>query len=136
MSAQVLQCVTIISACVPYLRPFLEAFPSGMLQSDEIRRRGLNYLDISHGFGVNDSRDAGAKIYTLRNLEESQISRSQGVLSVPAVGNIHDGSMGTTSINIEATTGKSDHLIRAEGPLSERTIAVSRTLSQTAQEAL
>ncbi|PWY87967.1 hypothetical protein BO94DRAFT_534972 [Aspergillus sclerotioniger CBS 115572] len=32
MCSQVLQTVTILTACVPYLREFLEAFPSGMFQ--------------------------------------------------------------------------------------------------------
>ena len=40
--AQVVQCVTIITTCIPYLKPLLESYPSGMYISDEIRRRGLN----------------------------------------------------------------------------------------------
>lgn len=38
--SQVIQTATMISTCAPYLKQFLEAFPSGMFQSDELRRRG------------------------------------------------------------------------------------------------
>lgn len=37
---QIVQCITILTTCVPYLRPLLESLPSGLLGSDEIRRRG------------------------------------------------------------------------------------------------
>ena len=37
---QLAQTISIITSSIPYLRPFLEAFPSGMFMSDEIRRRG------------------------------------------------------------------------------------------------
>lgn len=37
---QVIECTTILTSCVPYLRPLLESIPSGLYGSDEIRRRG------------------------------------------------------------------------------------------------
>ncbi|KAF2124995.1 hypothetical protein P153DRAFT_379080 [Dothidotthia symphoricarpi CBS 119687] len=37
---QVIECTTIITSCVPYLRPLLESLPSGLYGTDEIRRRG------------------------------------------------------------------------------------------------
>ncbi|KAB8229715.1 hypothetical protein BDV23DRAFT_171475 [Aspergillus alliaceus] len=43
MCSQVLQTVTIISSCVPYLREFLEAFPSGMFQPAGVGPSGLRY---------------------------------------------------------------------------------------------
>ena len=36
---QIIQFVTIVSACVPYLRPLLTSYPSGMFMNDEIRRK-------------------------------------------------------------------------------------------------
>lgn len=39
LMTQVIQFVTIISACVPYLRPLLTSYPSGMFMNDEIRRK-------------------------------------------------------------------------------------------------
>jgi hypothetical protein len=37
---QIIECITILTSCVPYLRPLLEALPSGLYGSDELRRRG------------------------------------------------------------------------------------------------
>ncbi|KAJ4313024.1 hypothetical protein N0V94_007151 [Neodidymelliopsis sp. IMI 364377] len=37
---QIIECITILTSCVPYLRPLLESIPSGLYGSDEIRRRG------------------------------------------------------------------------------------------------
>ncbi|KAF1913211.1 hypothetical protein BDU57DRAFT_457023 [Ampelomyces quisqualis] len=37
---QIIECVTILTSCVPYLRPLLESLPSGLYASDELRRRG------------------------------------------------------------------------------------------------
>ncbi|KAF2232338.1 hypothetical protein EV356DRAFT_250308 [Viridothelium virens] len=39
LMTQIIQFVTIISACVPYLRPLLTSYPSGMFTNDEIRRK-------------------------------------------------------------------------------------------------
>lgn len=37
---QIVACITILTSCVPYLRPLLESLPSGLYASDELRRRG------------------------------------------------------------------------------------------------
>jgi len=37
---QIIECITILTSCVPYLRPLLESLPSGMYGADEFRRRG------------------------------------------------------------------------------------------------
>lgn len=39
MTTQIIECVTILTACVPYLRPLLESLPTGLYSSDD-RRRG------------------------------------------------------------------------------------------------
>ncbi|KAL1965776.1 hypothetical protein VTN77DRAFT_5097 [Rasamsonia byssochlamydoides] len=101
MCAQVWQTVTLISACLPYLRPFLEALPSGMLQSEEIRRRGLNCEDIPQGFVVHRWFAAGSKPSTLRDLEGSQSGSSmQGGSPVSNVTTVSDesGVVGATTI--------------------------------------
>lgn len=33
--------LTIVTACIPYLQPFLSSVSSGLLRNDDIRRRGL-----------------------------------------------------------------------------------------------
>ncbi|KAF2475868.1 uncharacterized protein BDR25DRAFT_212428 [Lindgomyces ingoldianus] len=39
LMTQIVQCITILTSCVPYLRPLLESIPSGMYGADELRRR-------------------------------------------------------------------------------------------------
>jgi len=42
ITAEVILNLEIFSACVPYLKPFLQNINSGMIRSDDIRRRGTN----------------------------------------------------------------------------------------------
>jgi hypothetical protein len=37
---QIIECITILTSCVPYLRPLIESLPSGLYASDDHRRRG------------------------------------------------------------------------------------------------
>jgi hypothetical protein len=37
---QIVETITILTSCVPYLRPLLESVPSGLYGTDELRRRG------------------------------------------------------------------------------------------------
>ena len=39
LMTQVIQCITIVTSCIPYLRPLLQSYPSGLFLSDEIRRK-------------------------------------------------------------------------------------------------
>ncbi|KAL8826830.1 MAG: hypothetical protein Q9170_007254 [Blastenia crenularia] len=41
--AQIVQSLSIITACVPYLKPFFDSLESGMIRNDDLRRRGLAY---------------------------------------------------------------------------------------------
>ena len=63
LSTQVVQTTSFISACVPYLRPFLESLESGMIRSDDLRRRGMEGY---YGYGdpsKNDSTSADQRYY-------------------------------------------------------------------------
>lgn len=82
LTTQIIECITILTSCVPYLRPLLEALPSGLYGSDELRRRGtpseLGYArsksgsyQLSSGHSQFKSANKGEK------LSESQL-RSQG----------------------------------------------------------
>ena len=51
----------LVTASIPYLRPFLESLESGMLRSDDLRRRGL---DDSYGSSMSGSRKRS--IFTLK----------------------------------------------------------------------
>ncbi|KAL8726982.1 MAG: hypothetical protein Q9166_006345 [cf. Caloplaca sp. 2 TL-2023] len=63
LSAQGVQSLSIITACVPCLKPFLESLESGMLRSDDLRRRGMGgvYGYGSHNLADLSSRSAGKK---------------------------------------------------------------------------
>ena len=39
LSTEIVQCLGVIAACVPYLKPFLESLESGMIGNDDLRRR-------------------------------------------------------------------------------------------------
>ncbi|KAE8350628.1 hypothetical protein BDV28DRAFT_35225 [Aspergillus coremiiformis] len=68
MCSQVLQTVTIISACVPYLREFLEAFPSGMFQPAGVESSGLRYAYGSTRITDSDSTTKqGHELYYLKH---------------------------------------------------------------------
>lgn len=65
---QIIECITILTSCVPYLRPLLESIPSGLYGSDEIRRRGspseLGYSrrkDGSYQLSSTDSKLDGTR---------------------------------------------------------------------------
>ena len=40
---QIIQCLSISSACFLYLKPFLDSVESGFIRSDDMRRRGSDY---------------------------------------------------------------------------------------------
>ncbi|KAH8660814.1 hypothetical protein BGZ60DRAFT_530820 [Tricladium varicosporioides] len=42
IATQLMQCLSITTACIPYLRPFLDSLESGLLRSDDLRRRGMS----------------------------------------------------------------------------------------------
>ena len=41
---QIIQCLSICSACFLYLKPLLDSVESGFIRSDDIRRRGSDYI--------------------------------------------------------------------------------------------
>ena len=42
LCTQIVQCLSITSACFLYLKPFLESVESGFMRADDIRRRGTD----------------------------------------------------------------------------------------------
>ncbi|KAF1832567.1 hypothetical protein BDW02DRAFT_554610 [Decorospora gaudefroyi] len=50
--SQIIECITILTSCVPYLRPLLESVPSGLYGTDELRRRGT---PSEHGYSRSKS---------------------------------------------------------------------------------
>ena len=54
---QFVQAFSIVAACVPYLKPFFLSLESGMIRSDDLRRRGLTN---PYGYSTGDSAQSGA----------------------------------------------------------------------------
>ncbi|CAD6588773.1 MAG: hypothetical protein ASARMPRED_003720 [Alectoria sarmentosa] len=50
---QIIQCLSISSACFLYLKPFLDSVESGFIRSDDLRRRGSDYKSGSASTGRN-----------------------------------------------------------------------------------
>ncbi|KAL8900183.1 MAG: hypothetical protein Q9207_005819 [Kuettlingeria erythrocarpa] len=69
LSAEVVQSLSIITACVPCLKPFLDSLESGMIRVDDLRRRGMGgvYGSGSHKLNNLPLKPSGKK-------EESQPS--------------------------------------------------------------
>lgn len=85
---QIIECITILTTCVPYLRPLIESIPSGMYGSDELRRRGtpseLGYSRNKSGsyqLSSNASKSGGEKKHTRKNQPEGGIKRFLPMLS-------------------------------------------------------
>ncbi|TEY54712.1 hypothetical protein BOTCAL_0238g00170 [Botryotinia calthae] len=64
---QVVQCLSIITACAPYLKIFLDSLWSGMLRSDDLRRR--------NGRGVEDHRSFNRNTFDPRGIRKSKTGK-------------------------------------------------------------
>ncbi len=62
---QIIQCLSIFSACYLYLKPFLDSVESGFIRSGDIRRRGSDYYTYQSGgsFTIKNglSRDSAGR---------------------------------------------------------------------------
>ncbi|MCJ1249705.1 hypothetical protein MMC30_006931 [Trapelia coarctata] len=57
--SQVIQCLTIICSCIPYLKPFLESFSSGMYSGDEVLLHGLPGSAYAVSKGAGETQELG-----------------------------------------------------------------------------
>ena len=87
---QVIQALSILSACILYLKPFLETLESGFFGSDDLRRRGGSAI---HGYGTHELSSLGRR----RNV-------SNGLSKEP-----HTGSDKTTTTVRVSLDGGSQH---------------------------
>jgi hypothetical protein len=69
--AQIIECITIITSCVPYIRPLLESVPSGWYASDDLRRRGT-----SSEHGVSRSKSSSYQLSSIASKVGAGTSRS------------------------------------------------------------
>ena len=82
---QIIECITILTSCVPYLRPLLESLPSGLYGSDELRRRGtpseLGYSRSKSGSYQLSSNASKTEGGTRKSQTEGGIKRFLPMLS-------------------------------------------------------
>lgn len=126
---QVVECTTILTSCVPYLRPVFESLPSGLYGSDEMRRRGtpseLGYsrnksgsyqLSSSHSNGksLKDEkvRSPGRKSQSehgikrfLPMLSQERTSHSNSASGVPGGPRRPDGEMAVEIVALGRVDG-------------------------------
>ena len=85
---QVVMCLSIITACIPCLKPFLESLESGFMDMSMAQRSGMTYGGASSGSGGGGGRQVG-KSTTSRN-KGSRTGESY-VLSSLTSANSHHG---------------------------------------------
>ena len=90
LCTQAVQAASLTAACIPHLRPFLESLESGMIRSDDLRRRGI---DRSYGYG-----DSSAKGSTVANNRSK--GKATAVSSFVPLNSIHD-SVNTATVRAE-----------------------------------
>jgi hypothetical protein len=95
---QIIECTTILTSCVPYLRPLLESIPSGLYGSDEIRRRGtpseLGYARSKSGSYQLSSTNSkvGEKKHSRKSQTETGTKRFLPMLSQERTTNSNSAS--------------------------------------------
>ena len=77
LCTQAVQALSITTACIPYLRPFLESLESGLLRSDDLRRRG----EKACGYGT--SKSAGKNSNLVSQVSSRRPTVADVALSVP-----------------------------------------------------
>ncbi|KAJ3543405.1 hypothetical protein NM208_g3603 [Fusarium decemcellulare] len=93
IAIQLVQCLAILTVCLPNFKPFLDSLESGQIRVDDLRRQGKS---SSNGYPTNRPTYAGYKSGQSSHLD----SRSRGVSS---------RSRGLKSVDDTVTTSKSQH---------------------------
>jgi hypothetical protein len=139
LCAEVVQCTSTVTACIPNLKPFLESLESGMLRADDLKRRG-----IDGSYGSSGNRDESAwkhsrSSHRASNPSGSPPGRSSGSpngqyeLTRPTPGGGGGGGDGVpygserTGYSVSATGG---HALRSEWD-AESQSSVSQMIRQT-----
>ena len=70
LCSAVLQSLSIITACIPYLKPFLESLESGLIRSDDLRRMGMTDMYGNGTEKMNSSQGSRQVIPNSRRTSE------------------------------------------------------------------
>ena len=91
LCALIEESISIIAACIPYLKPFLESLESGMMNKDKFRREGLTELYAHADSKATIPREA--KVVSQRNTR----ARLEEYLELDSVTNENDRDNGVYS---------------------------------------
>ncbi|KAI8938406.1 hypothetical protein NX059_004301 [Plenodomus lindquistii] len=94
---QIIACITILTSCVPYLRPLLESLSSGLYGSDELRRRGtpseLGYSRSKSGsYQLSNDFKGGESKHSRKSQNDAGIKRFLPMLSQERTTNANSAS--------------------------------------------
>ncbi|RYN28882.1 hypothetical protein AA0115_g5560 [Alternaria tenuissima] len=65
---QIVQCIAIVTTCLPYTKLFMEGFESGLMRLDDLRRRGEHTSkDDSKGYQLMDISRSGRSEHSTRS---------------------------------------------------------------------
>ncbi|KAI9647063.1 hypothetical protein NHQ30_005065 [Ciborinia camelliae] len=115
---QIVQCLSVVTACFPYIKPFLSSLESGMMRADDLRRRGGTqtldsnkyYIHTSEGFsGLGGKRSmirrlVGGKLESRKIIDTVTLSSLGPVDATSTVetgdANVWDGQSQTSESRI------------------------------------
>ena len=102
------QNLSIITACVPYLKPLIDSLESGMIRTDDLRRRDITG---AYAYGQSKSR-SGSGFDKLSNISSRFTKRAGGDASKSKKLSSVDGvtAVGENAITVTAATGGNNTL--------------------------
>ncbi|PQE08103.1 integral membrane protein [Rutstroemia sp. NJR-2017a BVV2] len=132
ISTQVVLCLSILTACFPYLKPFLLSLESGLMRVDDLRRRGQTDGEIYNHYNIDESNGSGTKRSKVKKMlldtisAQSRSQSNQYRLSNVTPVNIHDQSV-ATAVVVEAQAGPWDGQSRDSQTSQSRIIKETRS---------
>ncbi|KAF1835438.1 hypothetical protein BDW02DRAFT_288673 [Decorospora gaudefroyi] len=69
---QIVQCLAIVTTCLPYTKLFMEGFESGLMRLDDLRRRG------EHTYGSSKEDSKGYQLMDISRSGRSERSKNSG----------------------------------------------------------
>jgi hypothetical protein len=107
---QVVQCLSIITTCLPYAKTLMESLESGMMRVDDLRRRGENFNSSNNSRGyelMGSSHSIHAEHLQKQAKSENQSLRSN---------TIKQTKTWTVEVDSKALSSKDDRSLRVYTP--------------------
>ncbi|TGO31523.1 hypothetical protein BHYA_0586g00020 [Botrytis hyacinthi] len=129
---QIVLCLSILTACLPYLKPFLSSLESGMIRADDLRRRGQMDIVVYNHYPQNKSHSSGSKKSKVKNIlsntfqSQSRVSTGHYKLSSISPENSHSQPVAVTVIS-GAESGAWDRQSRESQTSQTRIIRETRS---------